>query len=130
MTLSVELPRATTGLARSLSEAAGRPDWVRDVAAQLADVRAALLDHIRATEGPNGRYAQIARDVPRLAPGIDALVTDHAEIMAVLDEVLPAEDPQHLREAAEGLVDRLSSHRQRGADLIHEAYSIDVGGET
>ncbi|MBB5870200.1 hypothetical protein F4553_003579 [Allocatelliglobosispora scoriae] len=130
MTMSVELPSATTGLARSLSQTAGRPGWVRDVAAQLADVRTALLDHIRVTEGPTGRYAQLLRDAPRLAPGIHELVTEHAELIAALDDARPDDDPQRLHEAVTGLVDRLGRHRQHGADLIYEAYSIDVGGET
>lgn len=129
MTMSVELPFATTGLAQSLSQADAQPGWVREVAAQLAEVRKALIDHIRATEGPAGRYAQLLSDAPRLALGIEELVTEHIQLMAALDEAQPDQDPQRLRLAAAGLVDRLSSHRQHGADLIYEAYTTDVGGE-
>jgi hypothetical protein len=130
MTMSMELPSATTGLARSLSQAAGEAGWVRDVAAQLVDVRAALLDHIQVTEGSSGCYAQLLRDAPRLAPGIQELVTEHAALIAALDDARPADDPQRLHAAVACLVDRLSQHRQHGADLIYEAYGIDVGGET
>ena len=130
MTMSVELPSVTTGLARSLSQAAGGPGWVRDVAAQLVHVRVALLDHIQVTEGPSGRYAQLLRDAPRLAPGIHELVIEHAALIAALDDARPVDDPQRLHAAVTWLVARLSQHRQHGADLIHEAYSIDVGGET
>ena len=32
------------------------------------------------------------------------------------------------REAATELVGRIVRHRQRGADLIYEAYEVDIGG--
>ena len=32
------------------------------------------------------------------------------------------------REAATRLLDRLVRHRQRGSDLIYEAYAVDIGG--
>ena len=33
------------------------------------------------------------------------------------------------REAATELVGRIVRHRQRGADLIYEAYEVDIGGQ-
>jgi hypothetical protein len=35
-----------------------------------------------------------------------------------------------VRAAATSLLARLARHRQRGADLVFEAYQVDVGGET
>jgi hypothetical protein len=103
---------------------------MRAVAAQVAAVKEALREHIAVTEGPSGRYSQLLRDAPRLAPGIDTLITEHTELMAALDEVGRDGDPEVLRRQAADLVERLGRHRQLGADLIYEAYAIDVGGET
>jgi hypothetical protein len=35
-----------------------------------------------------------------------------------------------VREAATALLGRLVRHRQRGSDLVFEAYEFDIGGET
>jgi hypothetical protein len=41
-----------------------------------------------------------------------------------------AGDVDTVRELGTALLDRLVRHRQHGADLIHEAYQVDIGGET
>ena len=35
---------------------------------------------------------------------------------------------QDVREEALGLLQAIARHRQRGADLIYEAYSVDIEG--
>jgi hypothetical protein len=35
-----------------------------------------------------------------------------------------------IRESATALLGMLSRHRQRGADLVFDAYQTDIGGET
>ena len=40
------------------------------------------------------------------------------------------EDVDEVRDAGLALLGRLSRHRQRGADLIWDAYQTDIGGET
>lgn len=128
--LVVELPGATRRLARSMSRAQQDPDWVRGVGALLSQVRAALDEHIRDTEGPGGRYAQLVADAPRLAAEVAALTAEHVRLVAQLDQAGHDQDPAALRRSAAILIDRLNRHRQRGADLVYEAYDTDVGGET
>ncbi len=41
-----------------------------------------------------------------------------------------AADVKGIREAGTSLLARLSRRRQRGADLVFDAYQIDIGGET
>jgi hypothetical protein len=37
---------------------------------------------------------------------------------------------ERVRQRADELLAALSRHRQRGADLVYEAYATDLGGET
>ena len=39
-------------------------------------------------------------------------------------------DVDSIRESATTFLGRLSRHRQRGADLVFDAYQTDIGGET
>ncbi len=63
------------------------------------------------------------------------LLGEHASVGAALtalqqrvDESAPAVD--ELRHRAAGLLRQLARHRQRGADLLYQAYVTDIGGET
>jgi hypothetical protein len=59
----------------------------------------------------------------------------HARMRAV-DECWPGSgdrsdgDVDHVRELGTTLLGALVRHRQRGADLVFEAYQVDIGGET
>lgn len=109
----------------ALAVPASAPDWCD----RLARLRSRFAGHVAATEGPDGWYAEVLDAAPRLAGPIHALIREHGRIAADLDTLteLPATQlPAH----APGLLDRLSVHRQRGADLHHEAYGTDLGGET
>jgi hypothetical protein len=101
---------------------------MHSVVEQLAAVRAELRAHVQDTEGPSGAYAKVLRDAPRLAPGIQALVDDHRAILAALDAA-PSSivDVERLRAWAKDFADDVSTHRQRGANLLYEAYLTDLG---
>jgi hypothetical protein len=52
-------------------------------------------------------------------------------LYARIDEMTVAVDsaePQALRDGLTDLLAELVRHRQRGADLVYEAYSVDIGG--
>jgi hypothetical protein len=70
-----------------------------------------------------------------LANAVDALTAQHGQISAeiaglVADSQAPvtSEDMEDLRERSTSLLGQIIRHRQRGADLIYEAYATDVGG--
>jgi hypothetical protein len=95
----------------------------------MAAVRDEMRAHVRATEGPTGAYARVLRDAPRLAPGIQALVDDQRAILAALESA-PATtlvDVERLRAWVRDIVDDVRSYRQRGANLLYEAYMTDLG---
>ena len=123
----------------ALEDAAAAPapgrerGWVADVGGALADLRRALADHVAVTEGADGLYGEIRSLHPRLAHRTEELATDHATLAKLLDEAtasLRAADAAHVdaaRQAVTVLLVRLFRHRQRGLDLVYEAYNSDIG---
>lgn len=126
--LSVEL---------ALARPAARPAWLADVCTAMARLRLAFDDHVAVTEGSGGLFEQILADVPRLQGAIRRLREEHARlddgltrVGALLREAsrAPAPPADSLRTAIVPLLGRLARHRQRGADLLYEAYEVDIGG--
>jgi hypothetical protein len=48
----------------------------------------------------------------------------------VVSEAEANPDVDTVRDLGTALLARLVRHRQRGSDLIYEAYTADIGGET
>ncbi|MDM4722631.1 hypothetical protein QTQ03_24665 [Micromonospora sp. WMMA1363] len=124
------------GDARTLSRVAvdTEPYWRERLLGRLGPVRQEFAEHVRLTEGPAGRYAELLHHAPRLQRGVQRLVREHAVIVAALDGLRraaerPTVTAEELRCATEQLVSALARHRQRGADLIWQAYQTDLGGE-
>lgn len=133
-----ELLAAITALENALAAPAGDPVWSARVQARIDQLAVAFDDHVNTTEGPDGMYADILRTAPRLRFGVDRLATEHDQIrgaIIALDKLIDNEianpEPEgiaHVRAKGVTLLARLARHRQRGADLVFEAYSQDIGG--
>jgi hypothetical protein len=105
----------------------------------LARVQVALKQHVQDTEGPDGLYGELQNDAPRLSTLVKLLGEEHTVLRSDISAVLAALDglPEQLdddccegvREAVMALLGRISRHRQKGADLVWRAYSVDIGGE-
>ncbi|WP_033339909.1 hypothetical protein [Catenuloplanes japonicus] len=109
------------------------PAWRERVAVRLRGLRTAFDEHMRDTEGPYGHYAAVVDSAPRLAYNVDGLVREHAAVLdglRTLQEQVEGDDPvaEEIRVWARLLVRQLFQHRQRGADLLLEAYQTDIGG--
>jgi hypothetical protein len=105
---------------------------VHDALSELADD---FIDHIVVTEGPEGLHQAILAGALRLVNAVTALAAEHAVINAEITALvvateppLPADRVAEVRERATRLLGELARHRQRGADLIYEAYATDIGG--
>ncbi|MFC0508186.1 hemerythrin domain-containing protein [Micromonospora costi] len=123
------------GLARALAVPPGAPRWREQVLTRLVPVREDFADHVRVTEGPGGLYAELLAQAPRLDRGVRLLTREHAAIAGVLTALqhaaeVPGVSADELRGLAEHLLRTFSRHRQRGADLLWQAYQTDLGGET
>jgi hypothetical protein len=120
------------------SPAVGRVGaWAERVSVALGQLSADFGTHVAVTEGPDGVHRELLETAPRLANAVKHLVAEHAVIASLIEDLLtrasnpvPDEDVDAVRELATGLLGRLARHRQRGADLIYEAYETDIGGET
>lgn len=118
-------------LAAPANHHAGR--WAQQVRTALLGLEAGLHEHVAITEGPDGLHRELVATAPRLAGPVDRLTEEHATLRDQLIEVLdlvgsPTVDPAEVRRAGTSLLDLLMGHRQRGADLVFEAYEFDVGG--
>ena len=131
----MQLHEALLGLEKTLATPMiGREQsWRTEVASALQQLRDAFADHIAATEGPDGLYAAVTSSHERLVNPVRRLAAEHGGLGAAIDEVATRlasdEAPATVREVATTLLARFSRHRQRGADLVYEAYNVDIGGE-
>jgi hypothetical protein len=112
-------------------------EWAAEVREGLAHLSADLEAHVDVTQAEAGLHEDILAAAPRLANSVERLRREHQEIrdsLVAARDLLEAPEegdwPTQVRERVTSLLTRLIRHRQRGADLIYEAYQVDVGGET
>jgi hypothetical protein len=133
-----ELRDSMRALEQALAAPApGRLDvWAERVHVAVVELAGDFTQHIDVTEGADGLYPGLLGAAPRLASAVDGLTREHGEITALVDELLAcvrapaAGAAETTRDLGTALLGRLSRHRQRGADLVYEAYQADIGGET
>jgi hypothetical protein len=140
-----ELRRRRIGLRESMSAleqalaapAPGRLDtWEQRVHAALVELSADFREHVEITEGTSGLYRGLLTTAPRLSHAVARLVCEHSQIRDLVDDLLArasepdVEDVDGLRDLGMALLGSLVRHRQRGSDLVYEAYAVDIGGET
>jgi hypothetical protein len=111
--------------------------WAQRVSVALIELEADFREHVQLTEGTDGLYRNMREVAPRLSNVVRTLTADHARIRTAVGQLVTttagpvgAADVARVRQAGTSLLGRLSRHRQRGADLVFEAYQTDIGGET
>lgn len=86
----------------------------------LDELKSAVLD-------PAPKIRDVIADAPRLAHTVENLESDRRDILAAFD-ILASRTAD--RAVTEQLMQRLTQYRQRAADLLYQAYAVDLGGET
>jgi hypothetical protein len=110
-------------------------DWSLDVATALTRLQESFAAHVSLTEGAGGLFEQVRADTPRLEAALRRLHGEHLDLadkLASAGQQLSAPDEADLSRARSQLTQvlaLLSRHRQRGADLLYQAYQVDIGGE-
>ena len=110
--------------------------WAQRVHVALVELSGDFREHIDITEGPNGLYRDLFMTSPRLSDAVANLIREHALICGQVDSLLArvapdvTENVDRVRDLGTALLGRLVRHRQRGSDLVFEAYEYDIGGET
>lgn len=125
-------------LEAALAAPASDVRWPEGVGSALSSLRETLEEHVTTTEAPNGTLDQVRARAPRLSNQVERLIDEHVTIPADTERLIDLldhapterteEETATIREQALALLGAIMRHRQLGADLLYEAYNVDVGG--
>ena len=114
------------------------PEWTGLVTKEVIGIRDAFDQHVMVTEKPGGLYEEIITRAPRLDGTVRRLRGEHPDITEKIGQMVerlekatiggpewPLDDARDDLQRFIGMVIR---HRQKGADLVWEAYNVDIGG--
>ncbi|HEY8340272.1 MAG TPA: hypothetical protein VIK95_10405 [Egibacteraceae bacterium] len=107
--------------------------WADAVRAALRRLEDAFDAHVLGVEAPDGLFEDVIARAPRLANQVRRLADEHDVIAAAVQRTLALldadqVDAEAVRDAAVEVLSRMAKHRQHGADLVYEAYAVDIGG--
>jgi hypothetical protein len=132
-----DIRAAVLDLEAAVAAPAQGPGWVSGVGAGLRRLADDLAGHAATEDGPGGLYRRVLADAPRLAGEVRRLRAEIDEISSLVTWLLNvvAAGPiaqgvdwrLDVREDVNVILGRLLRHRQSDADLIYEAYTVDVG---
>ncbi|HZC98695.1 MAG TPA: hemerythrin domain-containing protein [Actinomycetes bacterium] len=130
----LSLRRAIGELQAALAAPVGAADVERLVSV-LDHLRVVFAVHVEVTESQGGLYEEIMEFAPRLANRIARFKREHAAITTAISSGLEDLRAQampfaELQARLTHLLQLLVRHRKRGADLVYEAYHVDIGGES
>jgi hypothetical protein len=126
---------AMSRLESVIASPAAAEGWLGAVSGAMDEVRMAFEEHVTVTEGNGGLLTEILETAPRFATEIELIKTEHEAIEEALDVAgltvmsameIGSEDPLPVRGGVVTLLGRLGLHRQHGADLVYEAYNVDI----
>lgn len=112
-----------------------RETWRHEVADRVDNLGLAFQEHVVETESPGGLYDEMADQAPHLSGKARRLREDHPPISGLIADArtrlaqpFAADvDLDALRDDLQRLLGRIVRHRQHGADLVWEAYAVDIG---
>jgi hypothetical protein len=122
-------------LERALGVPAGDhpEEWSSDVAAVVARLRVVLDAHVADTEADGGFFDDVREHAPQLLHAVEQLRAEHAPLLDATQSLADrigaagaAVDVHEVRDEAVELIRRLLQHRHRGAELVYDAYSVDI----
>ncbi|WP_018348096.1 hypothetical protein [Longispora albida] len=92
-----------------------------------------LLGEVRRALAGHDDLGELLDAAPHLARRLRALATEHARLQRQLDSLTvrlaQGVGKRFAKDSAE-LLRGLRVHQRRGAELLHAAYTLDLGGET
>lgn len=119
----------------SLARPSRLDDWRQEVAAALKGVEETLRRHVAEIESSRGLFAEVLDRSPRMSSTVEGLRDEHSRLAGLTETALAtarsegAGDPSQLRVQAMDVIDLLVTHRQTGAEMLFDAYNVDLGGE-
>jgi len=134
------LHAAMAGLEAALAAPAGdTAGWSRRVGEALDGLGEVWSRHCADTEAPGAFLDEITAEAPRLAGPVGQMRREHADVSGLICRLgrrvaptVAADETEarieEIRSDATVLLGLLVRHRQRGADLVYEAFAVDIGG--
>ena len=130
-----ELSESIAMLRAALADPVDSPVvWGERVQQETARLALDFIEHLDVTEGEGGLHDSIIEGAPRLIRAVEVLTAEHDELEADIAELaqaaeapVMAHDVDTIARRGTLVVDRLVKHRQRGADLVYEAFELDLG---
>jgi hypothetical protein len=108
-------------------------EWAADVGSVVTNLRVVLDAHVADTEADGGFFDDVREHAPQLLHAVEQLRAEHAPLIAttqaLADEITaagPDVDVDQVRDDAVDLIRSLLHHRHRGAELVYDAYSVDI----
>lgn len=132
-----EMELAMQALERTAARPSGQAQWADDLAERIHRLQVALNNHIAEVEPANALLDQITAQAPRLQRRVVETKQHHIVlsdlIQRLLQSVAAAKTADRmpvdsLRDSVVEVLTEMTRHRQDGADLIYDAYAIDIGG--
>ncbi|MGI9598194.1 MAG: hypothetical protein ACR2QK_18670 [Acidimicrobiales bacterium] len=132
------LYEAVVGLEDALATPIGDgTKWRLRVAMAIDHASIRIEEHAIQTESKGGFLDKVIGEVPRLQRRVNQLKVDHERLekevhalrmaLSMVDDAKIPGEAVTIRNQALELLGQLTRHRQRGADLIYEAYQVDIG---
>ena len=139
------LLQAVVGLEDALAGPIGDQErWRLRVAMAVDHAVARISEHIAQTEGRGNILDEILAVAPRLERRVKQMRVDHEnlekaahQLVVAVTELSAVDDDTEsdvmedraiaVRNQAVEVMGQIARHRQRGADLIYEAYQVDLG---
>lgn len=108
--------------------------WRPEVMQALDLLRVALDEHIVEVEASDGLLPELRRLDPRFANAAASLENEHPALCRQVEAARQTASsdqapPEDVRRQVLDVLVALVRHRQRGADLVYDAYSIDIGSQ-
>ena len=107
--------------------------WAEVVSRTLDELVTAYRHHVDITESANGLLAEMVSVSPRLASHADRLRRDHSQILSEIQDLrsrvtktTDADTVDVMRSKTLDLLRHISEHRHLGAEMVHEAYLVDI----
>ena len=128
----VELNVAAADVERSAARASSNPTWREGLLGELDGLRLALDQHVVEVEGEGGILKEMLVTAPRLANKINKVEAEHpvltTQVAKTIETAQTSEDIDAIRTTILETLGAIARHRQHGADLLYEGYSVDIGG--
>ena len=130
-----DLGRAMQQVERAAAAPAAKESWTTELLQGLRELEIAFNNHIVEVQAPEGLIDRIVDEAPRLQRAAENMELEDTRIAASIKDAIEltsrgghGDAATDIRDSAMGLLVDLARHRQQGADLLYEAYAVDIGG--